>query len=331
MSQFSVEVADLGGWAEQVGRGGRALGKVHSYATSEIADANFGRILEKLSGDYSKFLPVVHTALQLDGDRISDAESALIYAGDEYRRTDRDFATAIAKLDDTPITVVDDKSVDGFKDTASATEKLVAPTVDTRTLPIITFGLIFDRVVGVIKTVSDFDCRAEVTDLIAGDIGKAGTQVSAWRNVAAAMEVVRVNLKQGQSEIQKTWIGKAATSQTEYFGKWDTSLSNQQQFLAKLADHLRHAVDEAVAMAQIIVDAILIAFQTLMGAWTAATIPGWGQWKLVKSVKNTLTLLNELRLALTLFATLLATIVHFINLGMAMFMPDALPPAPATA
>ncbi len=331
MAQFSVEVADLGGWAEQVGRGGSALGKGHSYATSEIADANFGRILEKLTGDYSKFLPVLHTALQLDGDRISEAETALIYAGDEYRKTDRNFATAIAKLDDTPIIVEDDKSVDGFKDIESAVDKLVAPTVDSRTLPVVSFGLILDKAVQVIKTVTDFDCRAEVTDLIAGDIGKAGTQVSAWRNLAASMEVVRVNLKQGQSEIQKTWLGKAATSQTEYFGQWDTSLSKQRQIMATLADHLKHAIDEAVAMAQIIVDALLIIFQTVMGAWSAMTIPGWGQWKLIKSIKNTLTLLNELRTALTLFATLLATIVHFINLSMAVFMPDALPPAPKTA
>jgi hypothetical protein len=61
---FAVKISDLRGWARQVGRASGDLDSARRYAAGNIADADFGRILETITGDYAAMLSPFHTILQ---------------------------------------------------------------------------------------------------------------------------------------------------------------------------------------------------------------------------------------------------------------------------
>ena len=61
VTQVSVELSDLRGWAQQVGRVSTDMGAARDYAASHIADADFGRILELITGPYADLIPKFHT------------------------------------------------------------------------------------------------------------------------------------------------------------------------------------------------------------------------------------------------------------------------------
>ncbi|MGV9975185.1 WXG100 family type VII secretion target [Nocardia beijingensis] len=326
---FTVEVADLKGWAEQVGRAGTDLYAGHTYAQQNLAHAEFGKILELVVDEYSKLLPEVQSILQVDSERMDKTRLALIYAADEYRRTDRNFAGEIAKLDDSPLVVVDDQVADGFDDLGSGAAHLVAPTVSTSALPSISLGWPINKAVRLIVNIGGPDVEATITSWIAGDIKSAGTQVSAWEHLSACIEAVRKNLEHGQAQISKTWTGKASAAEAAYFGKWNTALDNQKTATAKMGHYLRDAVDQAVDLAQVVVDTVLLVSGFLIAAWTNAAIPVFGQIKLIQSVREAWTMFNAARKVLLVFWSLLKTIKDFIVLCHTVLTSESLPAAPA--
>ena len=50
--QLTVELADLRGWASQVGRSGGDCGYLADYVASFVPDGDFGPILEPIRSDY---------------------------------------------------------------------------------------------------------------------------------------------------------------------------------------------------------------------------------------------------------------------------------------
>ncbi|WP_157129482.1 WXG100 family type VII secretion target [Nocardia amamiensis] len=322
---FSVEVADLRGWAEQVGRAGTDMFAAHNYAKRNIVDGDFGKILELITEEYTKLLPSVHDVTLADSEGQDKARLSLIYAAEEYKRTDRNFASEIAKLDDTPLTVVDDGVADGFGDLASGADKLVAPAIDSRALAEISLGIFYNRIADLVVAVGGPDPREHITKWLAGDIGKAGTQISAWRHLAECTEAVRANLEQGQKSISKTWSGKASTSAAGQFEKWNTALRNQKTAMQKMAEHLSDALDEAIKLAQVVVDIILTVINFVTAALTNAAIPVVGQIKLIKSVKDGIIMINRARGVIMTFWQLLVMIKSFIVASTAVFTRESLP------
>jgi hypothetical protein len=83
-----VELADLRGWADQVGRASSDMGAAHGYATGNIADADFGRILELITGDYAAMIPKFHQVLAEDESRLGKTRDALGSVAQAYRAAD---------------------------------------------------------------------------------------------------------------------------------------------------------------------------------------------------------------------------------------------------
>lgn len=178
----------------------------------------------------------------------------------------------------------------GFSDVADPSSALTAPSATVAPLPDVEFGFVLDQVAGAIKMVTGFDLRAEVTDWIAGDTEKLGTQVDAWNKMATAVDHVGTNLRAGQSEIERTWAGDAASASGAQMVRWTNWLVDLAGDLRTISDALRDMGEQAVTVAQTVVDAVQTIIAIVSAGLSSASIPFYGQVKLVKTVKEALTM-----------------------------------------
>ncbi|MEU0503258.1 hypothetical protein [Nocardia sp. NPDC005998] len=324
---FSVDVADLRGWAEQVGRAGTDFNTANDYVKKKINDSEFGKILETITGEYGNILPKIQDILSANGEAMDKTRLTLIYAANEYHSRDQDFAKSLAALDE-GISINDDGiAVNDFNDLATGSASLVAPTSDNQHLPEISLGILYDKICELISWVGGPDIRKELTDLIAGDVGKAATQASAWQHVGECLEAVRKNLEHGETNINKTWTGQASAAEADYFTRWNTALTNQKSASSQMAQYLKDSVTQAVALAQVIVDVVMTVIQLLSAALGSAAIPVWGQWKTIKTVRDGIKTVWKAYSALNVFIQLLRTIKDFIVATHSVFTREALPKA----
>jgi uncharacterized protein YukE len=327
-----VEISDLRGWAQQVGRAGKDLGAAHGYATGNIGDADFGRILEIITSDYAALIPKFHAVLQADGGGLDAAGGALTATANDYKRMDERSRNHFTKLPggETAHTV-DDGVANGFDDVTPATAKLVPPEDGGTTLPEVSFGWLLDKVCDLIVWVGGPDPREYVTKWIAGDIKKAARHVSAWQHVADCADAAQANLDSGRAAIGRTWKGSAATASSGHMDKWDKALTDQGSAMRKVSAHLKDAIDQAVKMAQVVVDIIKTVISLVSAAWSGASIPFYGQWKLIKTVKEAITMVNSARKVIQVFWNAMNMIKALIVASVNVFSVDALPSAPSTA
>ncbi|HEV8557748.1 MAG TPA: hypothetical protein VGR06_15295 [Actinophytocola sp.] len=332
MASVEVEISDLRGWAEQVGRASKDMGSAHGYGTGNIADADFGRILEVITGDYAVLLPKFHAVLQADSGGLDMTSGALIATANDYKKMDERSRSHFTKLPggETAHTT-DDGVANGFDDTAPAAAKLVPPDDGGANLPEVSFGWLLDKVCDLIVWVGGPDPREYVTKWIAGDIKKAARQASAWQHVAECAETVRANLDTGKAAIARTWKGPAATASSGHMDKWHTVLTDQSTAMRKMSGHLKDAIEQAVKMAQVVVDIIHTVIDLVSAAWSGASIPVFGQWKLIKTVKEAITMVNSARKVIQTFWSAMTMIKDLIAAGVNAFSVDALPPTPSTA
>lgn len=87
-ADVTVELADLRGWARQVDRAAEDMACARRYATQHIADADFGRILELITGPYAGLISSFHTVLAEDSDRLAKTGDALESVATAYREAD---------------------------------------------------------------------------------------------------------------------------------------------------------------------------------------------------------------------------------------------------
>ncbi|MGQ0773511.1 MAG: WXG100 family type VII secretion target [Pseudonocardiales bacterium] len=329
---IAVEISDLRGWASQVGRASNDLGSARGYATGNIADADFGRILEVITGDYAAMLPRIHNILQADSTGLDHERAALNASADAYKDVDersRDHFTQLAG--GAILHTADDGVANGFNDSLFAAAMLTPPNGGGVVLPEVSFGWLLDQVCDLIVWVGGPDPREYVTRWIVGDIDKAALQASAWQHVADCVDAVDGNLKSGLTAITRTWTGSASTAAGAQMAKWGTCLTDQSSKMWQLAVHLGDAVDQAVKMAQCVVDIIKVVISIVSAALSNAAIPFYGQWKLIKTVKEAITMVNSARKVIMVFWNFLNLVKSFIQLCISTFTADALPPAPSTA
>ncbi|MCG8918604.1 hypothetical protein L6E12_22740 [Actinokineospora sp. PR83] len=332
MTDVTVELADLRGWAAQTGRASTDCGAAQAYATGNIADADFGAILELITGDYAGLLTKVHDILGKDGSGLGLEQGALTSCADAYRDADKQGRDRFVELGGTGVLHSSDDGVaNGFDDVASAQGKLTAPSASGATLPEVSFGWILDKVCDLIVWVGGPDPREYVTKWIAGDVRKASMQASAWDCVAACVEAVEANLRSGAAAITATWTGAAASASAGQMGKWGTALADQAAKMRVMSDHLVDMVDQAVKMAQCVVDIIKTVISVVSAGLSNASIPFYGQWKLIESVKEAITMVNNARKVITVFWNFLTLVIDSIKLCVATFTAESLPPAPAGA
>ena len=324
MTELAVELSDLGAWATQVTRASNSCTVVGSYASGHVTDGDFGAILELITPDYEALIPEFHGVLAADGERLGQVAGTLRDLQADFRETDsrvaQDFGVGAA--------ITDDGSGAGFDDLASATP-VPAPDGGGADLPEVSFGWALDKVCDLLSYIGGPDPREYVTKWIAGDIGKAALQASAWEHAADCVKIVEQNLASGAGAIALTWKGRASVSAAAHLDQWLTALADQATGMGQMAGHLRDMITQAVDMAQLVVDIIKTVISMATAALSSAYIPAWGQWKLIKTAKEVLELVNNARKVIMVFWNALKMIKSAIVMIVHAFSVDALPPAPS--
>ena len=323
-AELAVELSDLGGWAAQVGRAGTDAATIGDYASSHVADGDFGAILEMITGDYEALLPQFHGVLAADGTGLRAASDTLRALQADFRQTDAQVAQNFGAGQ----AITDDGSAAGFSDAGSATP-VPAPSSGGEQLPEVSFGFLLDQVCELLSYIGGPDPREYVTKWIAGDIEKAGMQASAWEHAGECLRQVERNLAAGSSAIGRTWRGEASVAAGAHMDQWRTSLGDQSRGMAQMGGHLRDMARQAVDMAQVVVDIIKTVISLASAALSSAYIPFYGQWKLIESAREALTLINNARKVITVFWNALVMIKDGIVMVAHSFSVDALPPAPS--
>lgn len=323
MGTMTVELSDLGGWSRQVSRASGDLGNAEDYARSHISDGDFGRILELITGDYEALISTFHQALATDSQRLGSFSGALSDHRVDMAETDRQVAQTFG----VGARITDDGDASGFSD--QARPQLPGPSSAGVELPEVSFGFMLDKCCDLIVWVGGPDPREYVTKWIAGDIGKASLQVQAWDHLSACVKQVETNLAAGQDAISTTWRGLAADSSGSQMQAWVSSLGSQATGCSSMSGHLTDMIEQSVQMAQVVVDIIKTVISIVSAALSSAYIPGWGQWKAIKTVKEAITLVNNARKVITMFWNTITMIKDYIITLVNAFSMTELPPAPA--
>jgi uncharacterized protein YukE len=325
MGELAAELSDLRGWGDQVGRAGDDCTALSGYLGSTVPDGDFGRILELITGDYESMASTVRESLGTCGDRLGQTQATLVAVRRDLRRTDEQVAQDFGP----GARITDDGSVSGaFSDRGTTTA--AAPSGGGESLPEVSFGWLFDKACELIDWVGGPDLRAWVTDQIAGDVGKASAQASAWTNAADALRAVQGNLSHGDDAIRQVWKGRAAASAGAYLDQWLSTLTAQASAMDQVSGYLRDMVQQAVDMAQVVVDIVKEIMSIISAGWSMASIPIYGQIKLVDKVKDAIKLVNDARKVITVFWNTLKLVIDGIKMTVHAFQAESLPSAPST-
>lgn len=324
MTGFGVDLAELGGYAGAVGRCGSNLSDAHGYSTSYITDGDFGAILQLITGAYDRVIPKFESVLQEDGSRLTQSGRALDESRRLYVETDR----RVAQSYGIGAAITDEGPARGFG-SLGVYGPLVPPTSGGAQLPEVSFGGIFDKVCDLIVSLGGPDIRRDVTKWIAGDIGKAALQASAWAALGEFVDSIETDLRSAHNRIDGTWTGPAATRAGKSISQWETSLKDQSRSMSKMSTYLRRMIKEAVDMAQVVVDIIKTIISIVSSAISSAYIPGWGEWKAVKTVKEAIGLINKARKVISEFWNALNLIKASIEMVEDSFSVGALPAVPS--
>ncbi|MCW2793040.1 MAG: hypothetical protein JWO76_2138, partial [Nocardioides sp.] len=250
-AELAVELADLRGWAGQVGRAGTDCGGLSGYLATNVPDGDFGRILSLITGPYEGMATSVREGVATDGDRLGLFGTSLTAVGRDLARTDSQVAQDFGK----GARITDDgRASSAFSDDGAATP--AAPSGGGESLPEVSFGWLFDKACELISWVGGPDLREWVTEQIAGDVEKASLQASAWGNAADAMRGCGGNLTRGDAAIRGVWTAQAANAAGTYLDEWHTSLEKQAAAMDQVSGYLHDMVQQAVDMAQVVVDIV---------------------------------------------------------------------------
>jgi uncharacterized protein YukE len=327
-----VEISDLRGWAQQVGRGSKDMGTAHGYGSGHLTDADFGRILELITRDYDALIPKLLGILDADSTGLRTTSAALDASATSYKQMDERSRNHFTQLPGGGSAhTTDDGVANGFDDVQPAAAKLVAPDDGGEDLPEVKFGFPFDQVNDLIAQFTGIDIREALVAQVRGDVRKAARHASAWQHLGECTEAVDGNLDSGRAAIIRTWKGDASTASAGHMDKWGAALTEQSEAMRKVSKYLRDAIEQAVKVAQVIFDVIKTIISLVLAGWSGASIPLWGQWKLIKSIKEAATMIWSAYKVINVFKNALTMIVDGIRMCVDALTMEKLPPAPATA
>lgn len=236
MSSFTVELADLRGWSTQVDRAGGNVSYLYSLASSSVVDADFGRILEVITGEYAGLIPEFHRVLSESATGLFAESQALSDTAADYGGTDREVAARFGVG-----STADDNDASAFMDAAPVSAQ--CPSGSGAELPEVSFGFVFDKVCDLIVWVGFSDPREYVTQWIAGDVDKAYQHGATWDYVASVLVDVRTNLATGKSAVAATWSGSTAQSAGAQMDRWTSSFSGIASGCSSMAQNIRDMAD----------------------------------------------------------------------------------------
>lgn len=323
--QLRVELADLRGYADQVGRAGEACASLADYVATFVPDGDFGRILSLITPDYEHLVLRVREALEADSARLAGTRVGLRHVARRYARTD----TRVARRFGAGAAIADDETTGpAFRDVEATAPP--GPTCGGEVLPEVTFGWVADQACALVRDLGGPDLRREITDWVAGDVGKACTRASVWGASAASVGAVRRNLAHGAIAVGATWEGSAAEASRGHADAWTVALQEQGDGLARVAGHLHDVIDQAVDVAQLVVDVVKEIVSIVLAGLTLASVPIYGQVQLVDKVRDAVRLANDARKVLTVFWNFLLVVKDSFVLAADTFSAEALPPAPVS-
>lgn len=195
-------------------------------------------------------------------------------------------------------------------------------------LPEVSFGGVIDTVAGLIKDVSGWDLRADVTDWIEGDVDLVQRHEQAWQNMGAAILYVQQNLDQGQQAINASWDGNAAAAAAAEMAQWSSALANMSTQMETVSTSLSSSAKQAFELAQEICSTVQTIVSIVTAALSGASIPLWGEWKAVKSVWEAVKLINSARKVISVFLAFIRTLKAAIE-GCIAYATSTSLPSPA--
>jgi uncharacterized protein YukE len=219
--------------------------------------------------------------------------------------------------------------VTAFADTVTPTFSCPGPVLGP--LPEVSFGAVLNAVDSAIDWVFGVSLRREVTDLLVGDTQKLSGQVEEWKSLADALDAIHTNLSVGLIEIQRTWKGDASDAMASYFAQWLTYLTDQAATLRKVSAGLDDMGRNALDMAQTVCDLVRTIIDVVSAGLANASIPFYGQWKLIESVKEAITMVYRAIQVIKVFHDLITLVKDTVVLAYDVFETDAVPSSAGAA
>ena len=132
---------------------------------------------------------------------------------------------------------------------------------------------LFDQAHELLVQLGAPDVRPWATEFVAGDIGKAMSQASAWEHAAQALAAISGQPVPRLPPGGWSWEGSAASSSRTHSRAWIGALDLQGDTMARVAAHLRDAVEQAVDVAQLVVDTVKEMLAIVLAGWSSRLHP----------------------------------------------------------
>lgn len=316
-----VELPELRGYAQALDDISRDLGGCEALASGYCGDADFGKIVEGLTGDYAALLPQVKELLAENETLMRSYAVALDRTVADYESTDDGVASRF-----------EGDGIGGGRGTAAYALSSVGSTVPNASqgdLPEVSFGFVFDNLCWALQKFCGWDVRAAVTDWIAGDTVGLSTQGSCWEVVGTRLGTTRTNIGSCDSRVGRSWSGQAANSHAAGMVVWDSALSSQSEGFVDLGQSLKDLAQEAVNVAQLVVDCIRLAVDLIASAWALQYIPVYGQVKFVQKCWDAYKRAQKALAYLKMIVSAVRATKSLVVVMVDSFTPTMLPPEPA--
>ncbi|MCY7401873.1 MAG: WXG100 family type VII secretion target [Nocardioides sp.] len=291
---------------------------------SHLVQTDFGPILETMMGAYNALLPSVHQSLEDNGAGLRDHAEAL-------KATARDFTLT----EDGVVRRHQSTGVDGrdgsssFFDVADTTIRRAGPTETS--LPQVSFGFPYDTVCDLVRMLTGFDIRAELSEKIGGDVVGASSQGSSFGSLGTSMGNVASNLRSGSSTITGSWSGGASEAAVAQIGTWVGSLDTQACQLVSIGRTVVQICRDAWQTALAVVQCVTSAVQTVSSALATMSVPGVGWARVVQAVYQAFQAVMKAYQAIMKLINILKQVTSLIETVKSFFDGDAAPVSTPTA
>lgn len=322
MTELAVELSELRGYAALVARAADDCAAIAARARTDVADGDFGRILELVTYDYEALLPPCHQVLTEDGRRLDRTARTLHAVAVDLAETDHEVALAFGS-----------RCRGAGRTVSSAFGDAVAvrlPHLDPVhvALPVVHLGLPFDPVCDLAVRVGLPDPRQALLQCLVGDLTKAMTQAAYWQVYADGLQSIRANLARGATLVGATWEGLAADRAGATLHRWLDVLDDQSHTMHDLGSHLRGMVGEAVEVGRTVIDLLRCFVSTMTAAWANAYLPGVGEILLVRRLREAWHLIRNAQRVLAMFWSCLRLLSDVLRTTADGFAVTRLPAAP---
>lgn len=322
---YTVELADLRGYADVVDDIAGYLGRTSGFAARHCASTEFGKMLEPLSAEYSSLLPQMQEVLSDQVQLMQACSVAIDRTLRDYRRTDAEEAErhgGRGRIGN------DGRSVPYY---GNPMKTLAAPAPRESELPEVDFGFPFDQLAWALEKICGYDVRREVTDFLVGDVVEVSKQSSAWYTVGSATSSYSWYLRNANVTVAKSWTGDAAEATIARMDEWKEALDEQGDAFHQVGEHLKDIAADAVEMAQLAIDLIKFAMDLIASAWAAQAIPVYGQAKFAKKAWDAFKIVKRAWDKISLFLDTLKLILGYFGVLHDKLNPVNLPAAPRHA